>query len=43
VLVVVIAVDGMQMPVVRVVDVLIVRHGPVATVRSVVVLVVGVR
>jgi hypothetical protein len=43
VLVVVIAVDGMPVPVVHVVDVMIVRHGLVAAVRSVLVLVLSVR
>ena len=42
-LVVVIAVDGMPVPVVHVVDVMIVRHGLVAAVRSVLVPVLGVR
>jgi hypothetical protein len=43
VLVVVIAVDGVPVPVVHVVDVLIVRHGLVAAVRSVLVPVLRVR
>jgi hypothetical protein len=43
VLVVVIAVDGMPVPVVHVVDVMIVRHGLVAAVRSVLMPVLGVR
>jgi hypothetical protein len=43
VLVVVIAVDGMPVPVMHVVDVLIVRHSLVAAVRSVLVAVLGVR
>jgi hypothetical protein len=43
VLVVVIAVDGVPVPVVHVVDVVIVWHGLVAAVRSVLVVVLGVR
>jgi hypothetical protein len=43
VLVVVIPVDCMPVPVMQVVDVLIMRHGLVAAVRSVLVPVVGVR
>jgi Mg-chelatase subunit ChlD len=43
VLVVVIAVDGMPVPVVHVVDVLIVRHRLVAAVRAVLVAMPGVR
>jgi hypothetical protein len=38
-----IAVDGMPVPVVHVVDVMIVRHGLVAAVRSVLMPVLGVR
>ncbi|MGH3300667.1 MAG: hypothetical protein ACRDOK_03105 [Streptosporangiaceae bacterium] len=41
-LVVVIAVDGVPVSVVHVVDVVFVRHGPVAAVRPVLVLVLGV-
>jgi hypothetical protein len=43
VLVVVVAVDGVPVPVVHVVDVMIVRHGLMAAVRSVLVAVLGVR
>jgi hypothetical protein len=43
VLVVVIAVDGVPVPVVHVVDVMIVRHGLVTAVRSVLMPVLGVR